>query len=355
MRLLTRFSSDFAPSRRILNFLLVASVYLGAAQAFAYGATRIHWDFDVIWRSSGYIALITVIATCIMLLVARDRRGDIYEARMMARILVVLLLLACPYDVLFVEDTPFATDFVFQFICVITYQMRNDPNLDRHHPQGYGYLGCIPLSFFNLFWIFIIMSVLGLVGETIVSYFIDGHWESRAGFVIGPFSPIYGMGGVLFTVVLNLIRDHNVVLLFVVSGLVGASFEYFAGWFWESSFGIVAWSYEGQPFNVGHTSLFMACVWGLIGVVWIRVLLMQVMKLIDLIPLRLRVWLTVLSSVAIFADAVLTVITLDCWYLRKLGLPPATPWQEFCATYFDDAFMQGRFETMSMFTSLAAR
>ena len=111
MRLLTRFSSDFAPSRRILNFLLVASVYLGAAQAFAYGATRIHWDFDVIWRSSGYIALITVIATCIMLLVARDRRGDIYEARMMARILVVLLLLACPYDVLFVEDTPFASSF----------------------------------------------------------------------------------------------------------------------------------------------------------------------------------------------------------------------------------------------------
>ena len=355
MRFLKRNRSDLALSRRVLNFLLVVSVYLGAAQAFAYGATRIHWNLDIIWRSSAYIVLITLIATCIMLLVARDRRGDIYEARIMARILVVLLILACPYDVLCVEDTPFATDFVFQFICVITYQMRNDPNLDRHHPQSYGYLGYIPLNFFNLFWIFVIMSMLGLLGETLVSFFIDGRWESRAGFVFGPFSPIYGMGGVLFTVVLNLIRDRSVVLLFVVAGCVGAGFEYFAGWFWETSFGIVAWSYEGQPFNVGHTSLFMGCVWGLIGVVWIRFLIDRVMNLIDLIPVRMRVWLTVVSAVVVFVDAVLTVVALDCWYLRKLGVEPTVPWQEFCATYFDDTFMQNRFETMSMWTSLAVR
>ena len=338
-----------------MNSLLVLSVYLGIAQGFTYTALQLHWNFDVIWRAIGYVVLITLIATCILFLVSRDRRNDIYAARITARWLVVMLLVAFAYDVLFVEDTPFATDFIFQFICVICYQMRNDPNIDRHNPKGYGYLGYIPLNFFNLFWIFLITSVVGLTAEVIVSYFMDGRWESRAGLIFGPFSPIYGMGGVLFTVCLNLIRDRNPLLLFVIAGVVGAGFEYFAGWFWESAFGIVAWSYQGQPFNVGHTSLFMACVWGAIGVLWIRLFLPLLMKLIDRIPLSMRVWLTTLGTVFLLADAVLTVVAMDCWYFRKLEAPIVTPWQEFCAQYFPDEFMQSRFETMSMWTSLATR
>ena len=46
------------------------------------------------------------------------------------------------------------------------------------------------LTFFHLFWIFVICSVVGLVVETIVSYPIDGIWKDRAGLVWGPFSPI---------------------------------------------------------------------------------------------------------------------------------------------------------------------
>jgi len=215
--------------------------------------------------------------------------------------------------------------------------------------------GAIPLTFFNLFWIFVIASVVGLFAEVVVSYFADGRWESRAGLVFGPFSPIYGMGAVLFTVFLNLLRDKHPLVQFLIAGVVGASFEYFAGWFWESAFGIVAWSYYQQPFNVGHTSLFMACVWGVIGTVWIRWALPAVMRLIDLIPMRARVPLTLVGAVFLLSDAVLTVVAMDCWYMRKLGAPIETPWQEFCAQYFDDAFMETRFETMSMWTSLSLR
>ena len=343
-------------SRRLLNALLVMSVYLGVAQAFVYAALQRQWEFDNIWRATLYVIIIASIATFIMMLVGRDRRNDIYGARMLARVLVVLLLVAFAFDVLFVEDTPLASDFIFQFVCVIAYQMRNDPNLDRHHPTGYGYLGYIPLSFFNLFWIFVITSVVGLVCEVVVSYFIDGRWESRAGFIFGPFSPIYGLGGVLITVFLNLLRERNALVLFAVAGVVGASFEYFAGWFWESAFGIVAWSYIDQPFNIGgHTSLFMACVWGIVGVLWMRLALPAVMDLIDRIPLRVRVPLTLAFSVVLLVDAVLTVVAMNCWYLRKLGQPVDTPWQEFCAYYFNNEFMETRFETMSMWTSLAQR
>ena len=199
------------------------------------------------------------------------------------------------------------------------------------------------------------MSVAGLAAEVVVSYLIDGRWESRAGLVFGPFSPIYGLGAVLFTVLLNRLHDRNLLVQFAVAGVVGALFEYCVGWFWESAFGIVAWSYYQQPFNVGHTSLFMVFVWGAIGVAWIRWALPMVMRLIERIPVRVRTPLTGVLSAFLLVDVMLTFMAMDCWYLRTLGAPIQTPLQEFCACWFDDAFMQRRFETMSMWTSLSLR
>ena len=52
-------------------------------------------------------------------------------------------------------------------------------------------------------------------------------------------------------------------------------------------------------------------------------------------------------------DIALTFAALGCWFDRQAGLPIETPLQQFCATYFGDTFMSTRFETMSMWTSLA--
>lgn len=343
-------------SRRALRVLMVVSVLAGIAQIVAYTALQADWEPGSVLRAAPYGAIAAAIAVCMSLLVTNDRRGNVRAARMIARSLVALTLSAFFYDVMFVEDTPLSSVFVFQFVLVVAYQMSNDPNLDRHNPRDGGFRGAIPLSFFNLFWIFVICSVFGLFGETIVSFFRDGRWESRAGFVIGPFSPIYGMGAVLITAALNRIYDRNPFTIVLVGGVVGAAFEYFAGWFFESAFGIVAWSYEGQPLNFhGHTSVLQALVWGLIGLAWMKIALPRAMKLIDLIPLRARVPVTLLGTVILLADAILTVLCLDCWFLRMSGEPIQTPWQELCARYFDDEFMQRRFETMSMWTILADR
>lgn len=342
--------------RHALNTLMLLSVFVGAVQAISYAALQIDWQFVSLSQALYYGCLIAGIGFSFVFLVKRDVHDDIHGARMIARLLVTLIVLALMFDVMFVANTPLSSNFILQFVLATGYQMRNDPNLDRHHPREGGFRGLIPLSFFNLFWIFVICSIVGLLGETVVSFFRDGRWESRAGFVLGPLSPIYGVGGVLITVALNRLHDRNVLVQFVLGGIAGASFEYFAGWFFEAAFGIVAWSYEGQPFNFhGHTSLFMACVWGLIGVLWMKFALPVIMKAIDRIPLRLRVPITMVGTIVVLVDAVLTVICLDCWYMRKIGAPIETPWQQFCAEYFNDEFMQSRFETMSMWPVLADR
>ena len=65
-----------------------------------------------------------------------------------------------------------------------------------------------PLTLYYLVFVFTVCSILGLILETVVSYFVDGRWESRVGFIWGPFSPIYGVGGVLITLRERLAACH---------------------------------------------------------------------------------------------------------------------------------------------------
>lgn len=65
-----------------------------------------------------------------------------------------------------------------------------------------------------------------------------GVYEERAGLLFGPFSPIYGLGGIIMTVCLNRLTNKNIIIVFIVSSLLGGFFEYFASLFLESAFGI---------------------------------------------------------------------------------------------------------------------
>ena len=212
------------------------------------------------------------------------------------------------------------------------------------------------MRFFHLVWLFIICSLIGLFAEVIVSAIIDGRWESRAGFVFGPLSPIYGAGAVLFTLCVNPLRNRPILIQFLAAALIGGVFEYAAGWFLESRFGIVAWSYINEPINFhGHTCVGISLIWGAVGVAWTIWALPRMVFLIEMIPNNVRTPLTALVFALLVADAACTLAALDCWYLRMSGNLPTGVVQHFFATYFDDNFMQSRFETMGMWPVLASR
>ncbi len=214
----------------------------------------------------------------------------------------------------------------------------------------------VRMDYFHVFWIFVVCSVAGLYIETIVSWPIDGVWKNRAGLVWGPFSPIYGAGGVLMTVALHNLQKSNPFVIFGAAALVGATFEFLAGWFFQTFFGIVAWSYADQPFNLaGHTCLGIACVWGAVGLLWTKFLMPPVLRLIDHIPQNWRKPLTVIFTVYMAADIATTLVCFDCWYERLNGEPIATTLQVHFANTYGDVFMQDRFQTMSVFTDLANR
>lgn len=212
--------------------------------------------------------------------------------------------------------------------------------------------GYITLDFFNLFWVFLICSVIGLVVETIYFYATHGWYMDRAGMLWGPFSPIYGFGGTLMTIFLNRFHSKNVVLIFLVSAVIGGTFEYFTSWFMQTAFGITAWDYSGTFLNIdGRTNFFYMCCWGLLGVLWIKRLLPFMLYFIKKIPWSWRYTLTTICAILYIFDGVFTLITIDCWYLRESHVPETTAIEKFCAKHFDDSYMQNRFQTMTMHVS----
>ncbi len=218
--------------------------------------------------------------------------------------------------------------------------------------------GFIALNFFNLFWIFVVCCVLGLMIETVYHFLVvnPGHYQDRAGLLFGPFSPIYGFGAVLMTVALNRFHDKNVVLIFLVSAVIGGAFEYLTSWFMQFAFGIVAWDYSGTFLSIdGRTNGMFMAMWGVLGVVWIKLLLPWMLKLVNLIPWNWRYAVTTVCAALMIVDGAMTLLSLDCWYQREAGKPPETAVAHFFAEHFDNQYMENRFQSMSIDPGNATR
>ena len=198
--------------------------------------------------------------------------------------------------------------------------------------------GFIELNFFNLFWVFVICCFLGLIIETIYHFVVvvPGEIQDRAGLLYGPFSPIYGFGAVLMTVALNRFYKANPAIIFGVSAVIGGLFEAATALFMELGFGAVAWDYSGStifglfpdPIALifgGRTSALFMCMWGVLGFAWIKFCLPWMLKLINLIPWKVRYSFTTICAVLMLVNGVMTLEALDCWFERLSGIPQTTP------------------------------
>ena len=228
--------------------------------------------------------------------------------------------------------------------------------------------GFIELNFFNLFWVFTVCCVIGLIIETIYHMVIvdPGHYQDRAGMLFGPFSPIYGFGATLMTIALNRFYKANPLIIFLVSAVIGGAFEAATSWFMEVSFGAVAWDYSGftifglfpdpiAELTGGRTSTLLMCMWGALGFVWIKFCLPWLLRLINRIPWQWRYAVTTVCALLMLVNGVMTLQSLECWYDRESGLQPNSPVEVFYAKHFDNAYMQHRFQSMTITPEKTAR
>lgn len=121
----------------------------------------------------------------------------------------------------------------------------------------------------KLFWIFLIGSVVGCLVETVVCIVQKGHFEFRQGLLYGPFIPVYGIGAVVYELLLFKVKDLKKA--FFLSMILGGCVEYFCSWIQEVWFGTVSWDYSNLWFNInGRTSLLHCLYWGIGGMLFVK-------------------------------------------------------------------------------------
>ena len=226
-------------------------------------------------------------------------------------------------------------------------EVKQEVKAQVFHNTGY-----LRLDFFTLFWLFVGGCVFGLVVETAFHAIVYGGLESRAGLVWGPFSPIYGVGAVALTLFLNrFYHSHNLVIV-LVAMVVGSALEYVTSWGMEFFWGAIAWDYTGTFGSInGRTNFAFGMMWGLLGLVWVRVILPMVKQAFSHVDAKsaLARALTAAMTVFLAVDVVVTVLALDREGQRAVGVPAATWEQRFFDEHFPDSFLQSRMQNMSVY------
>ncbi|MDO4797810.1 MAG: putative ABC transporter permease [Coriobacteriales bacterium] len=227
-----------------------------------------------------------------------------------------------------------------------SYKTRSDYEAERD-----AYLQSLKLGWYQITIVFCAWSIVGLFLEETWIRVSMGLAQSRAGLVWGPFSPLYGVGAVILTALALFLfkRGCSMGLLFVSSMLMGALLEQTAGWGMQTFFGAVSWDYIAGGIPGALTQwvcLPFMLMWGVLGCVWGRVVMPNLLFAIGEPSTRLRMASVALLAVFLVADIALTLLCFERVVERKASMPPSNRLEQLVDKRFNDTFVSQRFQNM---------
>lgn len=124
------------------------------------------------------------------------------------------------------------------------------------------------MEFVKLYLLFWIFAICGWIIETNFCWITDKKFVNR-GFLIGPYCPIYGFGGI--SMLLFLPYKDSPFVCFILSLFVCSIIEYFTSYIMEVIFKVRWWDYTNDSFNInGRICLRNALAFGALGVLVTR-------------------------------------------------------------------------------------
>lgn len=159
-----------------------------------------------------------------------------------------------------------------------------------------------PISFFlsQQIYFFFLGSIGGFLWEVAIFLYRDKTFANR-GFLYGPWLPVYGIGAVLFYLLLGCRRKKiHPAGVFFLSAAIGTGLELLIGWFLDAFWNLRYWDYSGYPFHFhGYICLYAAVGFGIAGVLWICVLEAPLTRLWKRLSPKVRLGLNTPASVAL--------------------------------------------------------
>ena len=213
------------------------------------------------------------------------------------------------------------------------------------------YLDHLHLGWYQIVILFFLGSMAGLLIEEVWMLATAGLTENRVGLVWGPFSPLYGLGAVLLTLLSFFLRSRGARAwqVFLVSALVGGVLEQLTGWSMSTFFDAESWTYLHLP---DHITQWVAwrflAFWGLLGLAWSRAVMPRLLYTIGMPTTRRQAVFVTLVAVYLVADIAMTLVCFDRKTERDAGIPPANAFEQWVDTNYSDEFIAARFENLKI-------
>ena len=127
----------------------------------------------------------------------------------------------------------------------------------------------ISINIFYYVALFAIYSFMGWIIEVIYRSITQRKFVN-AGFLFGPFIPIYGFGALFIILLQYIFHGWYLVPRLIIFGLALTVIEYMVGYFSEKIFKLTLWDYSEYKFNLhGRVSLLFSIIWAALAFIFI--------------------------------------------------------------------------------------
>ncbi len=209
------------------------------------------------------------------------------------------------------------------------------------------YLFAKGLCLDKLIWVFFTAALLGDIIETLFCGFVDGQWMNRSSVLYGPFSFVWGLGAVVLTITLQPLVGKSDRYVFLAGFFIGGVYEYMCSVFTELVFGTVFWDYSEMPLNIGgRTNVLFCFFWGVLALVWVKILYPPLSRGIERLPALTGKVLTWVLVFYMLCNAFLTGAAMLRYHSRAQRPESRGVFEDFLDRQYGDAFMEERWPNM---------
>lgn len=162
----------------------------------------------------------------------------------------------------------------------------------------------------HYFLLFIAYSFFGWTIEIVNHVAKKGNFVNR-GFLIGPYCPIYGFGGLLITVLLTQ-YSNRLLILFIFSIFLCAILEYFTSYIMEKLFKAYWWDYSQVKYNLhGRICLDKTIIFGFLGLIVIYIVNPFLYSILNLMTVNVITTFSFVFLILILIDYVISLSIIN--------------------------------------------